>query len=285
MNVATLLLLAGLFHPLSASGLPSATLGAAVASAPVGDCVVYVTGSGTRYHRAQCKSLVRHQNVRRMTLREARSRGLSPCHVCGGSDCDESEPGRSAPTSQYGGKGASGCPPEGDAVGGHERTLNRRKNRDLPPGPGQIDPVCTFSAMTMPGNDRARWTESRGATVEAWVVDVYAGPVESCNCHASEPDDMDTHVALASNPGENRSWRWVVAEVTPTWRRIMRSRGRDWTTAGLRRLWLGKKVRITGWLLLDDEHLHDARNTARKRAYGRATAWELHPITEILPAQ
>lgn len=50
------------------------------------ECVVYATRTGHRYHRAGCRSL-RLSSIR-MTRSEAIMRGLTPCQVCGGSDCD-----------------------------------------------------------------------------------------------------------------------------------------------------------------------------------------------------
>jgi hypothetical protein len=50
------------------------------------DCTVYVTRTGHRYHREGCRYLS-HGAVA-MTREEALKRGLTPCHVCGGSDCE-----------------------------------------------------------------------------------------------------------------------------------------------------------------------------------------------------
>jgi len=50
------------------------------------DCVVYVTRTGHRYHKAGCRYL-RYSSIR-MTRTEALKLGLTPCHVCGGSDCE-----------------------------------------------------------------------------------------------------------------------------------------------------------------------------------------------------
>jgi hypothetical protein len=44
--------------------------------------VVWVTGSGTRYHRRNCGALLRSQ-PEAISLMEARKRGLTPCDLCG----------------------------------------------------------------------------------------------------------------------------------------------------------------------------------------------------------
>jgi hypothetical protein len=74
----------------------------------------------------------------------------------------------------------------------------------------------------------------------------------------------------------------VIVEVTPRWRAMMAARGVDWSTRTLRRGYLGRWVRVTGWLLFDAEHANAAENTEPGRARNwRATAWEIHPITSI----
>jgi len=44
--------------------------------------VVWVTGSGTRYHRRNCAALMR-STPDAISLMEARKRGLGPCDLCG----------------------------------------------------------------------------------------------------------------------------------------------------------------------------------------------------------
>ena len=51
-----------------------------------GDCTVYVTKSGARYHKAGCSSL--HGGGTPMTRSAARGKGLTPCKRCGGSNCE-----------------------------------------------------------------------------------------------------------------------------------------------------------------------------------------------------
>jgi len=50
------------------------------------DCTVYATRTGHRYHRAGCRYL--RQSRIAMSRSEALARGLTPCLVCGGSDCE-----------------------------------------------------------------------------------------------------------------------------------------------------------------------------------------------------
>jgi hypothetical protein len=114
----------------------------------------------------------------------------------------------------------------------------------------------------------------------AWAKN--EGP-ESCNCHIEDTDMYDIHTWLTKDPVQiqgnkapDRS-RAIVAEVTPR----LKIHHPEWTQARIRRLAKdGTKVRISGWLLLDQEHPEQLKTTPAKRAT-RGTLWELHPIMEI----
>src|SRR5215210_9019678 len=71
------------------------------------------------------------------------------------------------------------CPVEGAAVSTSGRELARLKNREAEPAPSDFDGSATLEALLGPGEDRARWSESRAARVEGYVVEVVAGGVEA----------------------------------------------------------------------------------------------------------
>ena len=172
------------------------------------------------------------------------------------------------------------CPTQGDAADSLSIRLNRLKNRMTPPR--RFMRGSSLQAVLAPGNDYLLWSEDDGVLLEGYVVGVRTGPVESCNCHATADSARDTHIELAVERGEVRGWRILIAEVTPMWRKRMRAEGTDWSTDGLRARYLGRKVRIGGWMLFDLEHSGDSRNTApRGRGNARATAWEIHPVTSL----
>jgi hypothetical protein len=175
-----------------------------------------------------------------------------------------------------------GCGMTGDATAPQVRALNRRKNRYATPAPADVDSAVTLAAMLEPGGDRARWDERRGASIVGYVHDVKPGGIESVNCRARDLPDRDTHIELVLDPMSDAGPRRVIVEVTPRWRTLMATRRVDWSTRALRRDYLGRWVRVTGWLLFDAEHANAAENTAPRRARNwRATAWEIHPITAI----
>jgi len=176
----------------------------------------------------------------------------------------------------------AGCGMEGDATAPGVQALNRLKNRYTAPAATAVDSQVTLAALVRPGDDRARWDENRGASVIGYVHDVKPGGIETVNCKARDLPDRDTHIELVLDPMDAAGPERVIVEVTPRWRALMAAKGVDWSTPALRRQYLGRWVRVTGWLLFDAEHANASENTApgRPRSW-RATAWEVHPITSI----
>ena len=176
----------------------------------------------------------------------------------------------------------AGCGMEGDATAPAVQALNRLKNRYAAPEAGDVDSAVTLAALVKPGDDRSRWSERRGASVVGYVEGVKPGGIETVNCKARDLPDRDTHIELVVDPMNAGGPQRVIVEVTPRWRAMMAANGVDWSTAALRRAYLGRWVRVTGWLLFDAEHANAAENTAPGRPRNwRATAWEIHPITAI----
>ncbi len=63
---------------------------------------------------------------------------------------------------------------------------------------------------------------------------------------------------------------------------MMSRKGADWITKELRKTFLGRRVKIKGWLFFDIAHKDASENTNPGRTKNwRATAWELHPVTSI----
>lgn len=175
-----------------------------------------------------------------------------------------------------------GCGMEGDARSPAVKALNRLKNRYTAPTPEEINPKVTLAAILAPGYDIGRWKVNYGAAITGYVYDVKVGGVETVNCHATNPQYRDTHIELVSDPMDNGEIRRVIVEVTPRWRAIEAANGTDWSTRALRDRFLGRWVKITGWMLFDVEHENQAENTAPGLSRDwRATAWEIHPITSI----
>jgi len=175
-----------------------------------------------------------------------------------------------------------GCGIEGDARSLGVRALDRLKNRYTAPSPANTGSRITFEAILAPGNDISRWKVKEGAEITGYVWDVKRGGIESTNCHARDDPDRDTHIELVLDPMHSGGSGRMIVEVTPRWRYIMGERGTDWSTRALRHQFLGRWVKVRGWMLFDAEHQRESENTAPGRAENwRATAWEIHPVTSM----
>jgi len=204
-----------------------------------------------------------------------------------------------------------GCPPQGD---GGDTDLNLRKNR-IDPAPDQPVSLQSLLALTWPRSveqvRRSAWTpddaaavarnEGRAVTVEGYVLLVrHEGP-ESPNCH--DATARDYHTWLATAPSANLADRAIARQIMFERNRPLCARGsRPWSLilylniyssmvveftprvvanntgwggeASLLRV-KGRHVRISGWLMLDQEHPEQVGKT-------RGTLWEIHPITRVL---
>jgi hypothetical protein len=174
------------------------------------------------------------------------------------------------------------CPMGGTAKRNTVQNLNRQKNRYNEPRPEDFDSKITLKDMLAPGYDVARFDHSKAVTITGYVEDVKMGGVETCNCGTKDPQYRDTHIELVLDPMKSGETQRVIVEVTPRWRAIMQAKGIDWSTKALRTKFMGRWVKVNGWLMFDAEHENASENTNPGRARNwRATAWEVHPITSI----
>jgi len=186
------------------------------------------------------------------------------------------------------------CDPHGDNEG--DQDLNFLKNRideadewievDFDAVLGQAFPdKLQKKRAEWPSEDLAAVKRNEGLPISivcyfAWAKD--EGP-ESCNCHIQDISMFDIHTWLTKEPARiagtkapDRS-RAIVAEVTPR----LKPQHPQWTQAKIRQLAkAGKQVRVSGWLLFDQEHYDQLTSTPTQQAT-RGTLWEIHPIMEI----
>jgi len=161
------------------------------------------------------------------------------------------------------------------------RAINALKNRTAPPAAADFDRGLTLEAMLAPGHDRDRWQPARAGAIEGYVVRVHEAGTESANCFAGSRRDAHVEVAVRPDAAPNQR---VIVEITPRMRDWAATRGMDWSTRTLQSRLTGRRARIEGWLLFDAEHARESENTQPGHgANWRATAWELHPVTAILP--
>jgi hypothetical protein len=169
------------------------------------------------------------------------------------------------------------CPASGIAVTRERRDLHRLKNRTLLPQASDFDDRVTLSSMSQPGDDRTRWSASRAARIEGYVVSVAPARAELANCFCGR----DTHIHIAARPNAPPN-EHVVLETTPRIERWARNQGWNWSAETLRQQLVGRLVRFEGWLLFDSSHAKESENIAPGAQFNwRITAWEIHPVTRI----
>jgi len=190
------------------------------------------------------------------------------------------------------------CDPlSGDAVAPVAKDLNKLKNRSQPPSFFNFDPTITIQTILAPGNDSNRFSPTKAATITGYVASVKVGGIETCNCHATDPAQRDTHIDLVADPkyavpnivkmksgsrmiskDTNEKYHMII-EVTPRVRNAQQAKGIDWSTATLKKQLTHHWVRFSGWMLFDLEHVPQAENTnPGGKSNWRATCTEIHPV-------
>ena len=160
--------------------------------------------------------------------------------------------------------------------------LNKLKNRSIFPEEKDFDKTITLAKLLALCNDVLRWKTNQAVSIVGYVFEVKPGGSETCNCQAKDQDLKDTHIELVLDPMHLDKNKSLVAEINPTIRKLMKQKGIDWSTRAIRDKYLGRWVKIEGWLFFDDEHKNMAENTAPGREKNwRGTAWEIHPVTSI----
>lgn len=182
------------------------------------------------------------------------------------------------------------CPSNGD---GGDPKLNVRKNRT---DAGDWIPLSVDSILRLDWpqgverKDHSNWTKQEKAEVarfegiavqvEGFLAGLKVEGEESCNCHSKRPV-VDYHMWLVAdedtaqardlqNDLDGRALS-VVAEVTPR----IRAAKPEMNDQLIRPLVTDvTKVRLSGWLLLDQAHPEQLGDT-------RGTLWEIHPIVEF----
>jgi len=174
---------------------------------------------------------------------------------------------------------AHNCPNTGIAFTKRARQLHTLKNRTALPQPTDFDSRITLDALLQPGDDTHRWQTDHAGRIEGEVIDVaYARP-EATNCFS--PCRRDIHILVAPRKDAPKKEQ-VVLEVTPNLRDWAARKGMDWSESSLRTQLIGHWCKFAGWLYFDIGHDEESENTSpQKPDNWRATAWELHPVTEI----
>ncbi len=176
--------------------------------------------------------------------------------------------------------------PRAEQLGPHSRTVQRsylieQKNRvDVP---SYYEPLTFADFLALPALSE-RYTASeweivrtytqRAVTVEGYIAEVIA--VRDGATYGRPPAEGDFHAHLRAtrqpecSPGGPRGEQ-LVTEVTPHFQPPKTG----WSYEALLDLCRRQvRVRISGWLLHDYPHVRDIGDW-------RASAWEIHPVTQI----
>lgn len=210
--------------------------------------------------------------------------------------------------------------PEGSPKTPEDAERNRRKNRAPANLAGVNVPgfdtrsflqhVASFEAqvkrkrrkdLTLSQRRRLEPLEKQIVSLTGYLVIAYPGPPESTNCGTK--DFHDWHLELFEKPLDHPPGIGdptpIICEITPrTQNAIFRDhiriqslaafvRAPDWTVEPTHHA--ARKIRVTGYLLWDDEHNGTADVGTTIRTIGankyhhpwRSTPWEIHPALKI----
>jgi len=210
--------------------------------------------------------------------------------------------------------------PEGTAQSQDAKDRNRMKNRwpvnlslfliDALDTAGFLKKVREFDArlqsqrrvdLTTAQKGELDRYENQIVSLTGWLVFAYAGPPETTNCASANFHDW--HLELFENPSDHAPQVGdptpIICEVTPRIeQRIYRDGTRIQSLAGFFRLpdvsyqatgHKPRKIRVTGYLLWDDDHNGRADGGFTIEYFSkngfhhpwRSTAWEIHPVMKI----
>lgn len=173
------------------------------------------------------------------------------------------------------------CSAEGSAVRSDVRAINRKKNREGFPTNTQINTAIHFTTLMAAGEHPRTFREGDAAEITAYCADVKIGSVESVNCKAKDHWHRDTHIELTLDPNDSQNpTKILVVEVTPRFRQAMKDRGVDWSQQALRDRFLGRWVKVRGWVFYDALHADESAGSGNEKIW-RGSPWEIHPVTDI----
>lgn len=210
--------------------------------------------------------------------------------------------------------------PEGAAKTQDGKERNRQKNRapaDLAgvnavalETAGFLQRVATYDSQIQLKHRRTLSPDQKSqvenlekqlVSLTGWLVLAYRGVPETTNCRSQQ--FLDTHLELFEKPAEHPPQIGdptpIICEITPRTERLLyRSNVRISKLAAFVRLpdntfqptgEKAHKIRVTGYLLWDDEHNGPADIGSNIQWFSnegyhhpwRSTAWEVHPVLKI----
>jgi hypothetical protein len=170
----------------------------------------------------------------------------------------------------------------GRAPGMPEATRHLRAMKDRLDPPSHVVDMTMEDLAALPHHaplPTRSAIEARGVRIEGWVQRIGLS------------GDGDVHMELAQNRRRlgDRDTAYVVAEITPPWRRDSRGWSYESLLVALRPNRGGagpweagpRHVRLTGWLNYDEPYDKDVSTWLLLNGAPRRTGWEVHPVTRV----
>jgi len=160
--------------------------------------------------------------------------------------------------------------------------MNKLRNRTNLPMQEDFDTSVDLKRM-LAATDEKSLDQNKAATIEGYVLKVQLGTPNSANMERRESSRKDIHIYVAPSmqSGVDEQVRCVV---TPIFRAQHESSDDDWSLKTLKGTLVGRRCKISGWLIFN---LNQVRYSANNPQHGaqvfRGTPWELHPVTAIEP--
>ncbi len=184
--------------------------------------------------------------------------------------------------------GKKQCPPEGSAnpkKGKHaelkprEKNLNLHMNRETLPQSSDFEKTVGIEDFYN-SKDDSIFSEDKAATLTGYIFRASTNGMESCNCFTEDKNEYSTNVYLSPNPltAETRLADCIVTVITP----YSRSLHPDWTTDFFNYKMVGKKVKVSGWMIYNylKGNLSVETNSNGTQPE-RRTIWGLCPVTGL----
>lgn len=194
-----------------------------------------------------------------------------------------------AATALFGfGGGKKDCPAEGKAnpkKGKHaelkmrEKDLNMHINRETTPQASDFDAKVTIQGM-YDSKDDSIFSEDRAAAITGYVYKAVDDGEQSCNCFTEDKSQYSTNVYISVNPitKETRTADCIVAVISP----YSRSLHSDWTSDFINFKMVGKKVKVSGWLIYNYlKGSVSVETNSNATQPERRTIWGISPMTDL----
>ncbi len=167
---------------------------------------------------------------------------------------------------------------------GGDALLNKEKNRyTAPTTPSDLSVAQVRSIpsalLTESGRSkRAYWSresanyvgvqEHRGVRITGYLIHAKESGPESCNGYSDSLRDY--HIWISDVPTNDKA-DGIIVEITPRWKLVHP----EWRLHAIERLaQQHAHVRVTGWLMWDEEHPDEVGKS-------RGSQWEVHPVTNF----